>query len=387
MARITTTPPLSEIQSDAQKRAARLRENRSPLSAEQAKPYTPPNSPTAPQASGVSEAEKKAIGSAVNVGGSTAQAIAAAIASKVGITNTATDGFATKEDLGKAKNASDNMLAQFTSQMLTDPNAALISNLRGGGPKGSKNIFQNYMSELSTSGIKDPRQKLQLMNEFKSDVNKRVEEVKGNFFNKQQTQLFLLKAAQDKLAFTNQSFLDGLTNAADLKKAKMEEEKHEKELAYMDAQINKMNKTISDYGDGKGPTALEKHREKLLQMSNLAINDGIDVLSWIANDSGLGVSAQEEYRKVWEEFMALSAEERKILLDVPDITDTNTDTDTTTPEEPNTTKRAGQFARESFLNTPNAVIGGQSPRDFGSSLKSGVATASDFLSGLFTPKK
>jgi len=338
---IQTSPPLSEVQSRAQSFLRDKEPTRDDIL--RARGFTQDNiqtnrlvdqgslpgsqRETTPQIPKVeSDALKSAVDATKAVGGdlSAAQSQAKIFASAMtaGVSGRDTGTFSTREDINKAKNVRDNMLAQLTSQMLTDPLPALMSNLQGEGSPNGKNIFENYMAELATAGITDPRNKLRLMNEFKSDVDKRVSEVKGEFFNKQNTQMFLLQAAQNKVKDTNDSFKLGLATEADLKKSKMEAERHEADLKLINANIRKISAASAAGGSGSlSPSAANREKYKSFQqILDDNQGDGTAVLEWIKKN--VETKKQDAYVTLFEDYQLKTEDEKAILLGLPPETDT-----------------------------------------------------------------
>jgi hypothetical protein len=193
--------------------------------------------------------------------------------------------------------------------------------LRGGAEPGKKNIFQKYLGELATAGIKDPRNKLRLLKNFQSDVNQKVEEVKGDWYNKQQTMMLLLQSAQTKLAETNESFRAGIVNEQQLKDAQREAEKHEAEMLKINAEIAKLNRTTGPKGPGdpdRGPlgdkyTATEKAILRNIQDAILAGDDLLTAYNALPDQMRTDKSRKQVY-DLWDGFQSNYDEEMQELI-------------------------------------------------------------------------
>jgi len=354
---IKTTPSLSEIQSKAQ-----FLRDKEPTRADilRARGFTEDNiktnnlvdkgslpesqRETTPQ---VPRGDAKAIKSAMDVtdatAGTAAQRSARVFAAAQLINASGRDAgtFATQADVKKASVTSDRMLAQFVAQLHADPAGNIISQLTGEGTPSGKNIFQNYMDELATAGITDPNSKLQLAKSFRTDVNKRVEEVRGDFFNRQSAQMFLLQAAQNRLKETNESFKLGLANEDNVRKAKMEAEKHEKELLVMSAQIRSMDAAarkarLSGGGGGSKDVAqfTDVDAKLMKELNDIKLTEGTEGVSKWFETSELSTSELARVKKLWGTFNNTTSGNRALILDkiVTIPGDSGTDT-TTVPEK------------------------------------------------------
>lgn len=313
---ITTTPPEEEIRSRAQLLSAREPTRDDILKARADRPT--PN---------IAPEQEKALKSAYNVASqkgdtSSAQSQAMMMASAItggqyGKGGFAKGGdFATQEDVSKAANASDMLTAQFAAEMINDPIEGLINNLRGGREGRKKNIFQNYMGELATAGIKDPRAKLRLLNDFKQKVEGHVGEAKTTMFNKMRTQQLLLQDAWKKVEFMNDSKDKGIANEKDLKKAKMDAEKHEMDMKLMSAQISQFNKAVSSSGGGSGTqTSVGTFSATDLDYINrIRVGSaGDSPTEWIEENMG-GAAAIKAAKAAWDKFDLLEPDEATALL-------------------------------------------------------------------------